>query len=166
MKNGPCDRTDKYQRTSRRLNGKPRQPLLDSASVADEVHNASYNPNQPDHRPASVIQIGRANSRRNEKFRHPFERVHVSAENPLKARIHERDVINGACGDICAACIVTNVRSEAQSRRVRCCGRCVQMTRSGHANFRRGLITLPRAWFCCRDWGGAHQVTSERVERD
>jgi len=66
------------------------QTLLHGFTVTSEIKGAPRDPDQTERRGGNVTEVNCAKPQRCEKYRHPFERVHVNAKDAFEVRIAAR----------------------------------------------------------------------------
>jgi hypothetical protein len=84
MQDDPDSGPDQQQQAGRCLNEEAGQPLLDGIPIAGEILCTAQDPDETQHRRSAIAQIDGAKPQRHEEGRHPFERVHVNAEDALE----------------------------------------------------------------------------------
>ena len=90
MRDNTGGRTHEQQEARRRLGEEARQPLLHGPAVATEIQGAAHDPDEPKHRSGKVAEVDRTEPQRYQESRHPFERVHVRAEDTFEVGVAGR----------------------------------------------------------------------------
>jgi hypothetical protein len=81
---------DEQEKAHHSLDEEAGQPLLDRLAVADEVDGSTHDPNKAEDCRRDVAQIDCTKPQRHQKGRHPFEHVHMRAEDAFEIGIAGR----------------------------------------------------------------------------
>jgi hypothetical protein len=79
------DRAYEKQNAGYRLNEESGKSLLYGLTVASEVDDTANNPDDASGGGGKIIQIESAQPQRDEKSRHPFERIYMHTAHPLES---------------------------------------------------------------------------------